>query len=126
MAADSKASDGTTQCTVRKVFRLKDRSLVGFCGSVPEWASLVQWLDSGREGRQPPLTNSSALRIDGKNVECFEGRGSYLITQPRSAIGTGAQAALAVMTLGHTPKEAVQAARDVDPNTGGRIVVLEV
>jgi 20S proteasome alpha/beta subunit len=68
-----------------------------------------------------------ALALTARGIMVYEySPEPYLISDKFCAIGSGAQAALAVMHMGYTTREAVKVAAKIDPYTGGRVRTLKL
>lgn len=137
MAADSRATDATSMCSVTKLRRI-DGWLVGFAGGVADGAALLRRL--GRAGVDPV----SALKDWCADGALDDAQAALLLCSPRgriylyeggasepwrvqdrvAAIGSGGPVALGAMLAGVEPGEAVRIAAKVDPSTGGRVRVI--
>lgn len=124
MAADSMASDGDTKAEITKIRAVRG-GYVGIAGDVALANHFMEWLKAGaKEDPGFDLKKVGALYLtkDGK-ILCYDGYYvPYEVHGDFAAIGGGAQAALAAMHMGATPKRAVEIAALVHPGTGGKIV----
>jgi ATP-dependent protease HslVU (ClpYQ) peptidase subunit len=130
MAADTATfvHNGNTRMPghVKKIWRLKDGSLMGHAGTRRQADLLKRWIEDGSNGNVPaPVDDVTALVVfpdgtmtvyDGKSERTVEGAPFY-------AIGSGADAALGALFAGATAKEAVEIASLVDPWTGDEVRV---
>jgi ATP-dependent protease HslVU (ClpYQ) peptidase subunit len=128
MAADTATfvHNGNTRMPghVKKIWRLKDGSLMGHAGTRRQADLLKRWIEDGSNGNVPaPVDDVTALVVspdgtmtvyDGKSERTVEGAPFY-------AIGSGADAALGALFAGATAKEAVEIASLVDPWTGDEV-----
>lgn len=94
-------------------------ALMGFSGNADIWGEVVSWFYDPEE--KPPkcrgiefllLTNTKKL-YHGTNL-----RNWMLLPEKHFAIGSGCDFAMAAMTAGKTPLEAVKIAGKHDANTG--------
>lgn len=123
MVGDSKCTSGDIWSPMTKVFAHKGE-LIGISGDVRQATRWLKWYTGPRRGSMPKLLEYEALvlRKDGLfhvTSDGFEMR----VEQGFYAIGSGAMAALALMTAGHSTTEAVEIACRVDPGSGGDLQV---
>lgn len=126
MAADSKASAGDIEFRVKKIFRVKRRdpmgsALIGVCGAYDKAMLFIHWYENGAPLYDRPDLGGSvtALVLDRSGIYRYEDQGYPIkIEDDFAAAGTGAPAAMAVMTLNKNPGEAVWIATKVDPASG--------
>jgi ATP-dependent protease HslVU (ClpYQ) peptidase subunit len=125
------AADGQTTCenravnfTTKKIHRLKDGRIVGYCGDSGDDGLFIEWLE---KGGKKPKTNSTFIVLDpdGPPRIYFHDLTSTEITPPYS-IGTGSAFALAAMDCGKSPEEAVTLASMRDIYTGGVIMAYHL
>lgn len=102
----------------KEMFNCKS-ALMGFSGNADVWGEVVGWFTDISE--KPPkcrgiefllLTNTKKL-YHGSNL-----RNWMLLPDKHFAIGSGCDFAIAAMTSGKTPLEAVKIASKHDANTG--------
>lgn len=132
MASDSQMSEGSIKTSVVKMWRIRGWLLAG-TGNAAEVAKLIREIKEQREyspreifdkvdmGKIEEcdivlLSPSGKLYASENGTECIE------LSDPFYALGTGAQAALAVMHMGQDPRAAVRIAAKIDSNTGGKVV----
>ena len=121
IVSDSKCISGDTWSPMTKIFRHKDE-LIGVAGDVRIAMRWVKWYTAARRGAAPKLTNFEALILKPDGLyHVTEDAFEMKVEQGFYAIGSGAQAALAVMHAGLEPKEAVRIACLVDNNSGGAL-----
>lgn len=131
LAGDTKIADECTLSYARKVFVL-NRGAVGVAGDFARANEFVAWLRKWERGvvSDPPkeLTDVGAMYVNhkGEIYEFEESAIPYRILRAKHAIGSGAQAAMALMLSGYSAAGAVRGAAKVDVGTGGRIVVLKI
>ena len=117
--SDTKATDN------EKVFRVPQGWIAG-AGDVISIQEVVQYFMEGKKGKAPiikdaddadfMLLTEEGLFVSGKDL-------SFQKIYTHDALGSGTLAALAVMSLGHTPEEACWAATQSDLYSGGAIKV---
>ena len=75
----------------------------------------------------PKLTEFEAVILRSDGVFSFGDDGcEMMLERGFHAAGSGQHAALAAMILGHSVREAVEVALQVDPNSGGEIQVFNL
>lgn len=121
LAGDSRICAGDTIITnnALKVRKLRDGRLFGYAGNVEEGQRLYEAV---KKKELIKLNDVQALvvEVDGK-VYYFEGRAWVFYPDQYTAIGTGADFAIAAMDQGATAVEAVRAACKRDSGSGGRV-----
>jgi ATP-dependent protease HslVU (ClpYQ) peptidase subunit len=124
MGTDSQASDEVVKSSVVKSWRVRG-TIVGVAGTYANAVSFVAWLKKKvQEEPYPDMEGVCALVLKKDGIWVFdEVITPYKIQDPYAAIGSGAQAALAAMSLGCNVRESVGVAKKIDPCTGGRINV---
>jgi hypothetical protein len=136
MAADTRLSDYNSSCRASKLVRLPDGGVAGGCG---HWAAAyagLKWLADGgsmdgtAEGKKalPDIEDSLILiaKPDGV-LWLLEGRfPAYPLLDKEIAIGSGSDAAKALLATGHTPVEAVALVTKQDILCGEPVQSLEV
>jgi 20S proteasome alpha/beta subunit len=126
MVSDSKCTTGPTWFPTTKVFRIGDE-LVGCAGTVKHWQDFLKWYRGGKRGTRPKGGEYSALILRKDGVYSFDSDGCEMrIERGFHAAGSGEHAAIAVMLAGHTVKEAVEIACQVDPGSGGDVKVYRL
>lgn len=125
IAGDSQMqTDFVCQGGSKKLFTLKDGSIVGFCGQSQFWLPLVEWLNGGD---RPELKDAEfgaiILTPEGRIFHLDDG---FYKTEcpPPYAMGSGGGFAMGAMLAGKTPEEAVKIAAKLDVYTGGKITVM--
>lgn len=104
---------------------LHKTGMVGISGQVSAAGVVLRWLESGCRERPEGDLDFTALWIkrDGSSWCIEEDFNPYQISCP-CAIGSGADIALAALTLGKTAREAVELAIKLDCISGGDIQEL--
>lgn len=126
IVADSQTSDDdsdTKDLNNEKVFRVPQGWLAG-AGNTMSIQEVVKYFMDGKKGKAPiikdvddadfMLLTDEGVFVSGKDLRFWQ------IYTP-DAIGSGTLAAIAAMTLGHTPEEACWAACQTDLYSGGAI-----
>lgn len=131
MAADTQLTDddGCVMYRVQKIDRLEDGSLVGGAGEWDRVYAYIQWLKLGNKEIPPPkLKGSTVVRLTPDGVIWFnEGQGFYpLLNKDNVAVGTGAQAAMALMEQGASAVDAIKVVQGLDMNTSSPVQMLEL
>lgn len=129
MAADQKVTDNDRTFRARKIRRI-GTAIVGAAGTGPATNKFFAWLASGAQDDPPKMAKDdeldaivltpAGLFVYGTDCTAEE------ILDDFYAVGSGAQAALAAMHLGHDPRKAVEIACVVDNSTGGPVDVLKL
>jgi len=104
--------------------------LWGVCGGIDQLEKFRTWFCSGMIGDAPPMKSSGdreaqAIVIHDGRVLSLSVDGWDSIRSDCYAMGSGKEAALGAMALGHTAEEAVRAACAIDIYTGGDVTVLK-
>jgi ATP-dependent protease HslVU (ClpYQ) peptidase subunit len=127
MACDSQITNGKmADGNVKKMWRLRDGSLVGVCGT---WDQCLEFIKALKAGDIEEWTwkDMDAYRIDGKHIWCYDGNMlPYKLLDKFATLGSGGDVAKGAMIMGATPIQAVRAAKKIDTRTGGRITQLRV
>lgn len=127
MAADSRVTLEATTYPARKL-AVVGQAIVGVAGTNSWISAFVAWFRKGAKGA-PPKTEADEdgealiLRVDGLYV-CDGSMIMDRLERPYHAIGSGAQCALAMLSIGKSPTEAVEKACEIDPSTGGPVQTL--
>lgn len=133
LAADKRASYGTTIKTVTKIRRINGL-LVGGSGEFSFVGAMFEWIENGRDPAKFPESQQDKddwqpfLVIEADGTPSLYERTRYPIRheQQHTAIGSGRQYALAAMYLGRTAEEAVAVASALDSSCGNGIDTLEL
>lgn len=133
LAADKRASMGSTIYTTTKIFRVKG-CLVGHTGQLVFGQQMLAWFEAGENIPDfPPSQRDKddwaallVVRPSGK-LQIYE-RVPYPSTYENKlfAIGSGADYALAAMHCGKTAAEAVGLASRLDSNCGNGLDILRI
>ncbi|TGV15827.1 hypothetical protein EN816_00825 [Mesorhizobium sp. M8A.F.Ca.ET.173.01.1.1] len=128
MAADSLAgSNGWLYpYPAEKLHRLPDGTVAALCGTLAEATKFVRWLKDGEQGDEPPLAESTVIRLrkDG-TLTIYEAGASFDIKPDFGAWGSGGPAANAAMHMGADAAKAVEVAALLDDATGGAIITMK-
>lgn len=128
MAGDTKITDdgGGIGFHSRKIWVVKG-DFVGVSGDAVDIPQFRKWYQNNdfnvhinKEFNGLVLTKSGRIYFYDNVLE------PILVTGECYAIGSGAQIAMYIMKKGGSPKDAVKAASEIDPNTGGRINTLSL
>jgi 20S proteasome alpha/beta subunit len=126
LAADKLSSDGWLNSTTTKIRRAPSGELIGWAGVASVSRELVEWYLAGAKPEKYPSSNydkenPSRLMVVGldKSVRVYEA-GPYPICYEDSAyvLGSGRDAAKAVMALGYDAVKAVEIASIVCSGCG--------
>lgn len=126
LAADSYATDEACAIQVVKCARLPGGDVAGGAGDLGEVAQALDWLSRGSDGPPPEISSSAILFTDEGVLHLASTKWPGVRVKGFAAIGSGAQGAMVAMGLGLSAEEAVKAAAQVDPATGGEVDVLPV
>lgn len=121
MACDSRQSGDEQYFKVADKILIVDNELIGSSGDSDQIAKFLTWYRKSDDGSDPPrlsdTTNVVVLNEDG--IYYYAGCGyPTLIDERFFAVGSGALAALAAMSCGKSPMEAVRIACKFDKNSG--------
>lgn len=113
---------------VTKIVKGPDGRMGGACGSAAFMGDWLTWLKHEGERPTPEQDENRSdcglvIWPDGR-IEMFEAGGSFEMTPPYFAIGSGRPEALGAMYAGATAEQAVRAAIEHDAFTGGDVTVL--
>lgn len=127
MAADSLIVDNGTRSYGDKIYEIKG-DIVGIAGDFGQALIFVEWYrdrrkrqpyladeDGGGEFEALVLTKKGELHLWTNNMIC------HTIKDDFWAIGSGRDAALAIMHFGETPTTAVEVAKKVNAETDGEV-----
>lgn len=131
LAGDTRVTDDsghvwTDKC--KKVFRIKDGSLVGVSGDMEPGELLLDALRAGvTEFKLPADSDINAIRVlaDGR-LFISEGEAWTLWPEPYAAIGSGKRCALTALRMGYSAREAVRQGIAGDSYSGGRIISVKL
>ena len=134
MAADRLVVCAEGMLYARKIKRVKTpygTSLLGGCGSISAIHAFFTWMERQDRSNLPVISNAGLdfqfsaleLRQDGSIWAYEELFQSYPVDYKYAAIGSGGQSALALMSIGWSPQDAVKQTRKIDAGTGGRVDV---
>ena len=125
IAADSKCSTDRVHFQIGKLKELSDGSIFGAAGDQGLILKLYKFLYEGGEQLEAEaeldvlqLTHSGLCLFDTRTAQFYQIRSKFY------AIGSGAEFALAAMSLGATPLQAIECAAKFDPDTGHPIDVM--
>lgn len=112
------------KCHAQKVFKCRG-CCVGIAGTYVDCMIFVEWWKHGANVEPPEMENVEALVLTSSGrILCFDGHAKFFeLDDPFTAIGSGAQAALAAMHMGADPQKAVKIAGKVDPGTGSKTTI---
>jgi hypothetical protein len=131
LAADRQVSNGDTRCApITKILRVDD-TLYASCGPLHDAMAIRDWLISGRTAPFPTIGDVSRTPTV-LTINRATGIREYIaspnpLTYPldtRLALGSGEAIAYAVMAMGHSAREAVEAACRVNIWCGSGIDLL--
>lgn len=126
ISSDSFLTDDCTTTQVRKLFKFKE-GVVGVAGGYEECHNFIKWMKNGRKDIPPKMKNVTAIALTKSGILVFDSSiKPYRVDDKFYAIGSGAQAALAIMHYGGSTKDAVRMASKVDPHSGGRIKTMKL
>jgi len=116
MASDTQTTEEMGSITpTKKIFRIPN-GLIGLAGDCEPIDRYLKWELKGRKGRPPGIKNIDIIKLtnDGKIITRYSRQIETEVDADYYAIGCGAQAAMAILNQGGTPKEAVKAANKVN------------
>ena len=104
-----------------------EKAHIGFCGNAEQWANIVAWFASP-DDKMPKLKDMELLMLtDTHEIYHATTMQNWLkIDEPFFAIGSGCHLAIAAMSSGKSPKEAIAVASKFDPSTGMGCKVYKV
>jgi hypothetical protein len=125
LASDSRSTGNYIEDKTKKLFKQGNR-YYGFCGRVTTAYLFLQW-SNDRTKEKPRLED------DFEVIEIEKGKPYYydknLVKTPSSipcSIGSGCHLAMAAILCGKNAKEAVEIAKKLDENTGGKVQSIKV
>lgn len=128
IAADTLMCDESVKTYGTKIIETP-HAFIGIAGYMADFHRFAKWFNDPRRFEMPekdwPDVGESCFLILYKNgsIALFEGCHYVPVEMDYYAIGSGAQSGMTAMRLGCTPEEAVKVACEVDPYTGGDVVV---
>jgi ATP-dependent protease HslVU (ClpYQ) peptidase subunit len=134
LAADKEASDAWVKASRTTKIHRRDNGLLAFAGNASMGRELLAWFDAGANPADFPSGNRDAsnptrlmhITLAGEILvyEC----GPYPLRFENEiyALGSGREAALAVMMLGHDATKAVEIASRLCTGCGNGIDTLEL
>jgi hypothetical protein len=127
LAADTKIVGEGTSYTGPKLRRLPDGGMIGVAGTIRQATGLMDWMEAGRKGKRPPISEVDAIWVRGDG-KVFNINGSWPPVSMTGHVtcGTGAQAAMAVLKLGLGAVKAIEIACLVDPESGGPVETMSL
>lgn len=128
MAGDSAIwVENTLVYKTKKIHRLKDGSICGYCGAVDEALAIIRHFD-GDETEKVKWDEVTILMLkpNGQLLKYDKQVPTKLKKIEYLAIGTGQSVALGAMYQGATAIEAVQAAIEHDSHTRGPVTWMKV
>jgi 20S proteasome alpha/beta subunit len=130
LAADTMMIKGTTILGhVTKIVRREDGALCGGSGNLGWVQAFHRWFLAADEDVEPPplseYDTGIIVRKGNPEIEIFENGSSFHFEPAYTAIGSGSEFALAVMSVGADAETAVRTAMMFDPGTGGIVEVVE-
>ena len=112
----------------KKIYRLKNGGVVGFCGALEDAINAIKWLN-GDEVEKLNFAEVTLL-VATKSGKLLKYDSASPLTLKRStpyiSIGTGHQIALGAMFAGATAVEAIKAAIEHDSHTQGPVFSMKV
>lgn len=124
LAVDRQMTAGELKTQGLKLHRLGRYRYAVYAGDVEQCLQVLDWLRKGSKGKtKPSLSEVQFLILDTRARSCIllENSLTPMPVPSPYAIGTGAQAAIAVMLLGHGARKAVEVASQLDIYTGGGV-----
>ena len=135
MASDSQMSEGEIKSSVTKFWRIRGW-LVGGAGDYNDIVRAVAELQRNRKITPVQVFSEVEMRLKDCDIIMLSPKGGLYVSENGGncmqiqdgfyAIGSGRQGAMVAMFLGCSPKEAVDAVKKVDPNTGGRTITRKL
>jgi len=136
MSADTKVTDDITDYYTTKIFVMGD-AIVGAAGNVDDTNLFFDWVRGGLKLKDKPAKvakNFNGIMLTRKGLFYFQNFARPDRVEPHPvnglvyyAIGNGAQAAMAMLSDGHSSHRAIEKAIEINTAaTGGRIDTLAV
>lgn len=131
LAADTALSYGSMLRGATKIVRAPDGVLAGAAGNATYCTAFLDWACGERSPKNAPKAKMSNGSMDrgvlfhpSGLVEIFEQDGIIRCRPPYYAFGSGKAEALGAMFVGATAEQAVRAAIEHDPDTGGDVITV--
>ena len=125
MAADSQATyNSSLMFEVTKIFKTEEY-IFAFAGGIDDGYQYKSILDGEMKIKDANISkdfNALVWYSDGRVEEIFSSLFPVPFTGKFTSIGSGMPYAMAAMSCGKTAREAVEVAKKLDCNTGGKIV----
>lgn len=126
MAADSlSVSDGSMKWdNIVKIFKTDD-FIVAFAGSLDNGYQYLDILKGELKIKDASIDKNFAALVwhsDGRVEEIYSSLYPIPVTWKYSALGSGAAYAMAAMYCGKTAREAIEIAKKLDSQTGGKVI----
>ncbi len=129
IASDSLMVGGyIDQVQAKKLWRIGDK-IVGGAGAYTSVLEFVEWAKDGfNPDKKPSLPEDSfeALMVTKSKILYFDNRLIAMVPGRPASIGSGTRFAMGAMLAGADPRQAVNIAKRLDTNTGGKTVVMEI
>lgn len=124
MVCDSMTGNGDQWWSdPHKVVRIGDE-LIGFAGLATESERWLAWYKGGQNGPMPKLGGATALILSPSGLRMLDSNGGYIpIVRGFMGSGSGGGEATAAFMAGVDAETAVYIACQIDPNSGGDVVV---
>jgi len=129
LASDSRScSAGTIDAGIcKKIFKDKTATYA-VAGDYAQSLAIIKWMTAGRDPDSEPVflePEYEILMVRQGTGYVFSGETHGCEHQPPVALGSGRELALGAMGNGATPKEAVEVACSMDPNSGLPVKVVK-
>lgn len=126
-AADTQLSGGGIN-RVSKLYRLADGGVAGASGDWAKAYPALRWLADGEHGECPGFEGANLLigRPDGTLWMADDNWPPFPLLNTSSAIGSGCKAAMALLSAGKTPAQAVEVVSEHDTGTSPPVEVMRV
>jgi hypothetical protein len=128
LAWDTQLSGGGVMNRVCKGYALQGGGLIAGAGAWHQAYLAIQWVVAGERGECPNFEDANLLLIRPDGV-IWMADGlwpPYPLLNEYSALGSGAQGAMAAMAGGKTARQAVEDVTGVDRNSSPPVEVLRV
>lgn len=104
-----------------------DGCVYAITGNAADSTKVMEAFVGGQPQNDINLGESSrVVKFDPSGeITVYEGNGSFTITCEYTAFGSGSPAALAAMMMGASARKAVEIAAQIDPYTGGEVIVMK-
>ena len=126
IVSDSKCTSGSVWSPTTKLWR-HGRDLIGVAGDMRFARRWLDWYMKGKKGPVPKLEDFEAIVLRDDGVYHIPTSGyEHREEQGFFAIGSGQQAAMAVLKLGLGAEKAVEIACQIDVDSGGDLQILRL